>query len=95
MDQRVDAAVDLDGPITPNSVRHGLDRPFMVINAPPQPLPKRWPFTEGHARGPGSVWSRLRGPRYSLILTRSGHDTLTDLVAWQTRIHSRTVRKHA
>jgi hypothetical protein len=37
VDQRVDAAVDLDGPITPNVVRHGLDRPFMVINAPPEP----------------------------------------------------------
>ncbi len=94
VDKRVDAAVDLDGLITPNVVRHGLDRPFMVINAPRQPLPKRWPFTEGYARGPGSVWNRLRGPRFSLILKRSGHDAFTDLVVWQTQIHSRSFRKH-
>jgi predicted dienelactone hydrolase len=94
VDQRVDAALNLDGLITPNVVRHGLDRPFMVINAPPQPLPKRWPFTDGYDRGPGSVWNQLRGPRVSLILTRSGHDTFTDLVAWQRQIHSRTFRKH-
>lgn len=95
VDQRVDAAVDLDGLITPNVVRPGLDRPFMVINAPPQPVPKGWPFTDGYDRGPGSVWNQLRGPRFSLILTRSGHDTFTDLVAWQTQIHSRTFRNHA
>jgi dienelactone hydrolase len=94
VDKRVDAALDLDGLITPNVVRRGLDRPFMVINAPPQPLPKRWPFTDGYDRGPGSVWDQLRGPRFSLILTRSGHDTFTDLVAWQTQIHTRKFRRN-
>jgi predicted dienelactone hydrolase len=62
VDERVDAALNLDGLITPNVVRHGLDRPFMVINAPPQPLPKGWPFTEGYDRGPGSVWEPAPRP---------------------------------
>ena len=85
VDQRVDAALDLDGLIMPNVVRQGLDRPLMVINAPPQPLPSDWPFTDGYARGTGAVWNQLRGPRYSLILTRSGHDTFTDMVGGKPR----------
>ena len=66
-DSRVDAAVDLDVLILPVTAARGLDRPFMVINAPPSAtLPKSWPFTDGYDRGPGSLWANLRGPRLSL-----------------------------
>ena len=86
-DSRVDAAVDLDGLILPVTAARGLDRPFMVINAPPSAtLPESWPFTDGYDRGPGSLWANLRGPRLSLMLEQSAHMDFSDLVVWKAQI---------
>ena len=93
-DPRIDAGVDLDGLITPKAAAEGLDRPFMVINAVPAPMPPgAWPFSEGYTRGPGSLLEHLRGPRYGLMLDGSAHMDFSDLAIWKAQIDAPAFRE--
>jgi predicted dienelactone hydrolase len=86
-DRRIDAGVNLDGPLgydwtSPDQLapvaRHGLDRPLLLMGAR---LPDASPHTHRTSPSWASYWRHATGPKVDLWLPDAGHNTFTDYPA--------------
>jgi dienelactone hydrolase len=72
VDRRLRAGILLDGTLHGAVVRHGLNRPFMIMNS-------AGTFERDANRQ--AFWTHLRGPRFNFVLEGAGHYAFTDLAA--------------